>query len=98
MGQKLDGCSGAQVGTADTDADNHVGTLAQLLGFGPDARQLLRRDRRGKGHPSQEIVAGALLRIEQRKRLAGALLHAGSDLHAGLRNIKFQCFHNEIRN
>ena len=76
----------------------HVGTLAQLPGFGLDARQLLRRDRRGKGHPSQEIVAGALLRIEQRKRLAGALLHAGSDLHAGLRNIKFQCFHNEIRN
>ena len=89
---------GTQIGTADTDADNHVGTLAQLLGFGPDARQLLRRDRRGKGHPSQEIVAGALLRIEQRERLAGALLHAGSDLHAGLRNIKFQCFHNEIRN
>ncbi len=31
---------GTQIGAADTDADNHVGPLAQFLGLGLDARQL----------------------------------------------------------
>ncbi len=84
---------GAQVGAADSDADDHFGLLAQLGSLRADGFDLCGVYRRGEVHPAQKVVAGTLLRVQQGVGLFGLALHFGRDCDARLRNVQFDCVH-----
>ena len=56
---------GAEVRTADADADYHVGLGAEFRSLFFDGGDVGLRDRRGEADPTQEIVSGAFARMQQ---------------------------------
>ncbi len=57
--QQLDGAAGAEVGAADADDDQRLGTAADLLGGGYDAVELLFLDALRQAAPAGEVGAEA---------------------------------------